>query len=513
MRLSLLMTLLTALSFSPSLAAIPSQTSATPFYRIEVRDRATDRGVPLIELRTVYGARFVTDSAGVVAFHEPGLMDKEIWFYVSGHGYEHPADFFGFRGVKLTPTSGGQAVVLVDRTQIAERLYRITGVGIYRDSQLLGDSVPVKYPTINSLVAGQDSAHAHIYGGQVHWFWGDTKRLSYPLGNFKTAGATSQLPGQGGLAPSVGVDLEYYVDSTGFARQMAPVPGDGVVWIEGVQSVQDSQGQERMFAHYQRRQGLGEVYEQGVLVWNDATETFEVALNLPLDEPLHPLGWQPFHHTENGVEYIYFSKPYPHLRVPAQWSAVLDPTQYQGYTPLVPGARFDDENTALEYDANGELVWGWKSNTPPLQPSQQRKLINSGLFERSDSPFRLFDVDTGEQVKEHFGTVTWNPYRGKFMMIFLQTGGSESYLGEVYMALAKAPEGPWVHARKVVTHDDYSLYNVAHRPFMDEAGGRFVYFEGTYTRTFSATQTATPYYDYNQVMYRVDLADPRLQQK
>ena len=40
--------------------------------------------------------------------------------------------------------------------------------------------------------------------------------------------------------------------------------------------------------------------------------------------------------------------------------------------------------------------------------------------------------------------------------------------------------------------------------------GRFVYFEGTYTATFSGTSVKTPRYDYNQILYRLDLDDPRL---
>src|SRR5262249_10991329 len=35
-------------------------------------------------------------------------------------------------------------------------------------------------------------------------------------------------------------------------------------------------------------------------------------------------------------------------------------------------------------------------------------------------------------------------------------------------------------------------------------------FEGTYSHTFSGNQNPTPRYDYNQLMYRLDLADPRL---
>ena len=38
-----------------------------------------------------------------------------------------------------------------------------------------------------------------------------------------------------------------------------------------------------------------------------------------------------------------------------------------------------------------------------------------------------------------------------------------------------------------------------------------IYFEGTYATTFSRPDAdATPRYDYNQVMYRLDLSDPRL---
>jgi hypothetical protein len=67
-----------------------------------------------------------------------------------------------------------------------------------------------------------------------------------------------------------------------------------------------------------------------------------------------------------------------------------------------------------------------------------------------------------------------------------------------------------VYARKVVTHDRYSFYNPTQHPMFDEERGRRIYFEGTYTTTFSGNANPTPRYDYNQIMYRLDLADPRL---
>ena len=82
--------------------------------------------------------------------------------------------------------------------------------------------------------------------------------------------------------------------------------------------------------------------------------------------------------------------------------------------------------------------------------------------------------------------------------------------GQIWYAEGDTPVGPWVYARKVVTHDRYSFYNPTQHPFFDQEGGRVIYFEGTYTEAFSGNIEKTPRYDYNQVMYRLDLADPRL---
>ncbi len=75
-----------------------------------------------------------------------------------------------------------------------------------------------------------------------------------------------------------------------------------------------------------------------------------------------------------------------------------------------------------------------------------------------------------------------------------------------------------MQARKIITHankpgDAHDFYNPTQHPFFDQEGGRVIYFEGTYTAAFSRSEKdegPTPRYDYNQIMYRLDLADPRL---
>jgi hypothetical protein len=121
----------------------------------------------------------------------------------------------------------------------------------------------------------------------------------------------------------------------------------------------------------------------------------------------------------------------------------------------------------------------------------------------------LRDATTGKAVSGHNGSVHWNAYRRRWVMIICEAGGT-SFLGETWYAEADTPLGPWVYARKVVTHKKYSFYNPKQHPMFDQDGGRLIYFEGTYTHTFSGNDDATPRYDYNQIMYRLDLADPRL---
>jgi hypothetical protein len=209
-------------------------------FRIQVVDEETGRGVPLVELRTVNQIRYYTDSNGIVAFDEPGLMDRKVFFSIASHGYEVGKDGFGFRGKALEVKEGGSARIAIKRLNIARRIYRVTGAGIYRDSVLTGDPVPIREPLLNGRVLGQDSVMNALFQGKIHWFWGDTNRPDYPLGNFYVPGATSELPGKGGLEPEVGVNLSYFVDDQGFARPTAPIPGEGPTWISGLVVLKDS---------------------------------------------------------------------------------------------------------------------------------------------------------------------------------------------------------------------------------------------------------------------------------
>lgn len=478
-------------------------------FAITVVDEATGRGVPLIELRTTNHLRFFTDSAGVVAFHEPELMGKEVYFAVSGHGYEYPKDGFGFRGVRLTPKAGGGATVKVKRVNVAERLYRVTGDGIYAECRKAGLAPPFDPTTKNGRVVGCDSVIAVRYKVKLFWIWGDTTQAKYPLGNFDVTAATSPPPGKDGTDPDRGVVFTYFGDGKGFVKGVAPMPGKGPTWIESLVVLPGKDGRERLWAAFVKVEGL-KVYARGLAVFDDEKQVFEKAADLPVDPPVRP-DWHAFRHTEGGVEYLYFGHPFPLVRVPATEEAYTDLSKYEAYTCLREGSTF--EAPKVDRDENGKARYAWRKNAPPVDPSAQAKFEKQGVLKESEVLLPIRDRDSGRRVVLHNGTVNWNAYRKKWVLIANEIGGKPSHLGEVWFAEADTPTGPWRDAVKVVTHDRMDFYNPKHHAFFDRDGGRVIYFEGTYVNTFSGNPDATPRYDYNQVMYKLDLSDPRLAAK
>lgn len=473
--------------------------AAADYFKITVMDEDTQRGVPLVELRTTNEIRYYTDSNGIAAIDEPGLIGQSVFSHIKSHGYEYPADGFGFRGTALKLVPGGSAELKIKRLNIAERLYRITGQGIYRDSILVGKTPPLKNPTLAGQVMGQDTVMGIPYRDKIYWFWGDTNRPSYPLGNFSGTGATSELSGKGGLDPSVGVDLKYFVDEAGFAKRMVPTPEPGLKWIEGLMTVNDEQGRQRLVARYANHKDLGTVTEWGLLVFNDEKQVFDRVAKF--DIHVGHMSSHPFRVITEGQTYYYLQS---NVRVKADLKHLADLKSYESFTPLAPGSRYNKSAPKFDRASDGRLIYAWKPDTDPLHPSQEQEQIAAGRLKPEEVLYRPIDIATGRAITVHQGSVVWNEYRKRWIMI---AAGSA---GEVWFSEADTPVGPWAYARKIVSHDKYNFYNPTQHPFFDQDGGRIIYFEGTYTASFSDAREMTPRYEYNQIMYRLSLDDPRL---
>ena len=423
---------------------------------IHVVDGQTGRGVPLVELTTVNKVTFVTDNAGVVAFDEPGLMNRDVFFHVRSHGYQFPRDGLGFRGRRLWTRPGATAHLKVNRVNIAERLCRLTGSGLYHHSLRAGLKIPLKEPLLNAGVLGSDSVHTSIFAGKLYWLWGDTNRLRYPLGNFDVTMATSPLQGKVESWPEKGVNLTYFEDGKGFVRRMAPMDGKGPTWLTGLCTLKDKNGGEHLVATYAKVRKSMEAYERGLCEFNPSKEIFEKRLTLESPKDLHP-GGHPLRHRVGKREWIYCGPSLPNMRFPANYESWLDPGTYEH-------VKVDEK----------------------------------------------FTGPNDKTVKRQHGHIAWNPWRKCYVNIFSETWGKPSFLGEIWYAEAPAPEGPWRRAVKILTHDRYSFYNPKQHPYWAGEGGRIIYLEGTYTASFSGNPHHTPRYDYNQLLYRLDLGDTRL---
>jgi hypothetical protein len=489
---------------------IGAEAPTSPTYaEIRVVDAATGRGVPLVELETVNSLTFVTDNAGRVAFHEPGLMGREIFFTVRSHGYEMKKDGFGFAGTRVTPRPGSVSTIQLTRRNLAERLCRLTGEGLYRDSVLLGYKVPLADPLNPGKVGGQDSVQTALYRGKVYWLWGDTLRMDYPLGLFRMAGATTSTfdPADPKCDPAVGIPFNYFVDSkTGFTRAMMPLPErpQGVVWISALAVVPDERGQERLVGHYSRRKGLVDELEQGIALFDDAKSIFTSVKQLPLEETWRKPSGHPIVFEEQGTRWLLFGSPTPNVRVRATLKDLLDPDRYEAFTCLKPGS--DPKSPQLQRTKDGQPDWRWQKSLPPIDSKTERELVKSGKLQPEFARFCPAEADRPrERILLHNGSVRWNAYRRRWILLAGQLGGQSSFLGEVWYAEADHPTGPFAQAVRVVTHDRQSFYNVCHHAFLDREGGRIIHFEGTYTNDFSGNPAKTPRYNYNQILYRLDL--------
>ncbi|ROV98333.1 hypothetical protein VMCG_07156 [Cytospora schulzeri] len=489
------------------------------YYTIRVVDASTHRGLPLVYLRTTYKAVYITDSAGYVAFNEPGLMTGDpIWVTVSSYGFESPVGFLNVPGMQIHPKPGKSIEIRLNRTQVAERLYRMTGYGIYRDSVLLGKSVPIDQPVLNAKVAGSDTIQCAKFKDKLLWMWQDTDQMKFQLGNFNMTGAFTELPDV--LNADQGLNFEYFTEDhkpNEFVRKMVSInlekQGPFPIWIDGLTVVPDDMGQERLIGHYYASgQTLGACVERGLVVWNDKKHLFEKLAKFEGTGlgagQLAPGGHTVYVH-DDGISYAYYGK---NVRVRATFTHASDPSQYEAFTCLATDGRWANRAS------NGDLIWAWVKGGKPVNYETADSLVQSGLIRPEESPYRLKDLDSGKNIQAQSAGIAWNPFLKLWVNVFQQKFG-DTPCGEIWFSTANAPEGPWTSCRKVATHhmnrDGYKnnsndLYNpVQHYELMRE-GGRHVYFSGTFVNTFSGNQWPTPYYNYNNIMYRLDLKDPSL---
>jgi len=450
-------TLLKSIIFSLILI---SSLSAEDLCKITIVDAENGWPVPLVELKTTNNVRFYTDNAGVIAFDLPELMGQDVWFFVEGHGYGVNPNGFGFRGVRLRPDAGKELIVKVNRQLPAKRLGRITGTGLFAESQRFDDHTD----WVDQGIVGCDSVQNAIHNNKMYWLWGDTVFADKPLGLFHMPGATTPTQPIKKFMPPIKIRYRYFRDAKDRPRSVARMPGSGPTWLNGFISLPDKLGQRRLCATYSKIKPHLLVYELGFCVWDEETEKFERFKVLweqsekspkpPTVPEGHPIHWK----DEQGEDWILFGDPFPKLKCKPTYESWRDPESWEILAPQ-------------------EYV-----------PSK----------------------DGMDSIKPHRGSIAWSQYRKKWVTVFTQHDGQPSHLGELWYAEADSPIGPWGNAVKVVTHDNYTFYNPRLHTELTPVGAPTLLFEATYTASFADGAIPTPRHDYNQMLYRLDLDDPQL---
>jgi hypothetical protein len=469
----------------------PAVSVESQYFGIQVVDE-NGRGVPLVELTTVNEIVGVTDNAGWLAFDEPGMMGREVCWTVSGPGVERAKDGFGYASFRAVAEPGKTVKLEVKTSNIATRVGRLTGTGLHRDSELLGlASAPRERSEIR--VAGQDSVQAVLYQHQIFWLWGDTATIGYPLGNFHTTCAWTPRE----IEPERGISFDYLTDSSDpkKLRKMLPSDEPGAMWIFGLMALTDAEGNERMFSGFSRQQGLVPAEEKGVAEFDPKKGVFRKIADVAKNEKWrYPHGHAMRAKTADG-DHFYFTSPFASVRVRADAKAIANPSAYE----------------LLWFDP-AKQQWAWQHEQGATDQRQEVELLRSQKMKPEQARYQLRDARTGKLVMLHGASIQWNEWRKKFIMIAVQSGekGDPSALGEVWYAESDAPSGPWNKGIKVASHPAYTFYNPVQHGFMNRDGGKVIFFEGTYTNQFSGNPRKTMRYDYNQLLYRLDLSDSRL---
>ena len=589
---------------------------AASFFGIRVVDKDTGRGVPRVKLTTTTNEVWITDSGGQAAVLTTGYEGLSTFFSVASDGYEYAADGFGYRGTSLTVRGGENTTMIVTRTQKAERLYRLTGQGIYKDSVLLGAPVPIAEPLLNAGVQGQDSILTVLFGGRVHWFWGDTGKLGFPLGNFQSTGATSCAPAsvddhavrsrcagllnahcaesnadvfkcadcagrsatllhQGGcdndfiaswcvgaeqvvedaqeadnrsppcLAVGEGVNLQYYTTGSGvdtFVKGMASLPpqphptwlgGLAVVPHQGAPAGDDGSA---MVASYIKAGPEMETMGKGMVLWDSSQQNFSLLANWSATTPVAAgccgqavTSTTGAKHTVvrmQGTDYVVYTSrntwPLATLRCKATVEELADHSNYEGWTPLAHGSTASAPKVART--PSGQLDWQWRKGMPPVTATELMQLAKQGLISGAEAAVAAaYDEETGLRLDVAGGSTHWHEGRKKWISVFgarridpTGLGPKESLLGEIYYSEAPSLPGldaaggagasVWTNATKIATHNQsgYSCYNPLQHSFYSTSNR--IYFSCTFVNTFSGVAEKEALYDYNNVMYALDLS-------
>ena len=427
--------------------------SSAPF-RITVVDAENGWPVPLVQFKTANGLVFTSDNAGVVAVDEPDLLGQTVRFSVEGHGYGIGPDIHRPGSVTYGLARGGKAVLKITRNQVAKRLGRIGGTGLFAESRKFGEHLDKK----DQGEVGRDSVQCRPYNGKLFWLWGDTSMQGYAIGIFNTTAAFTPNPAFPlDPKPPVYPPYDQIRNDEGHVRGVIKAQGEGPIWIFGLIDLKDKAGKDHLGGAWSQIRNSLEAYKNGLCVWNDKTKNFDVIQTLMDKEKGIMPEFFPdpnaVHWTDpKGKKWLLYGFPFPHHRIPDSYEAWCDPTTWE------------------------KIDWNGKE--------------------------KIARYKDGKKFEAVGGQMMWNAKIKKWVGICMQKWN----LGALCYIEADSPFGPWENGQQIVFHHNYTIYNpIIHVEYGPDTP--YLVFEGTYTDAFINQPNPTPRYNYTQMLFRLDLKD------
>jgi hypothetical protein len=452
-------------------------------------------------------ARFISDNQGIISILAPDLNGRKVRFLFQGHGYSiDKTDFWGQKSVTCLIKPGKTFKLKIKRKQLAQRLYRITGAGRYNNSILAG--LTQRIPTRNLLpgkVIGQDSLIAIPWNNELWCFYGDTIGLnSY---NFSASCATLPLKSNR-YDPEKFLPLKYKVDEYGFARPMIKTGKKGFTWIEYVLPVKiDSikSQSEALLAKYVQHETLNKVAESGFAIMTRSSKNFKIIKKLNANK--HHRCIHPYPVKTASQSFFLLS---PKRMVSPGLKNIINQQKHFYFSPATENSSQEfsvlkKKKYRLNRNKEQKLVYKWQQGAWHFDSKGKKQLFAPKIMP-AEALFSPIDLDSGKRIIKFTGSIVYNQYLKTWIAI---NQGLEP--GQITFSTSDTPTGPWTFARTITEFSNYNLYNPIIHPWFEIDQGRSILFEGTYTWFFSSSEKKTPWADYNQMMFKLDLTQPELQ--
>lgn len=307
--------LATVIGLAANCAELPGPCGLT------IVERGSGRVVPALMFHTSFAMRCVTDNDGAMALDAPDILGKDTWFGIEGNGYGLKKDFIGNAGFGVKSKPGGTERREVDREMKAVCLGRLTGSGIFAESQKLGRRREWREP---GDMRRYDVQCVPL-GRRVMWIW-NRAVMADGSSACVVAAATSAEE----FPPSEPPVVPSYKPMSGEAGVFVPLfeRQDWEVSLSGAVQLPDSAGNQHLVAVYTRHGGDGKPVERGLCEFSRKKRRFQILKamwerdgrkDVALDD--FPVGHAVRRSGSGAKGSVLFCNPFPSVEVPLSYEA------------------------------------------------------------------------------------------------------------------------------------------------------------------------------------------------